>query len=244
MQKLIDLYESWSGSAPSGVESIDAAGSNRQYFRLTGADGGSVIGVIGTSRDENHAFVYLSNHFKKRQLPVPRILAVAGDELRYLQEDLGRTSLFGAVSGGRDAGGRYNQKEKRLLVNTAVSFAVDAAVTYGLKYSIKTTRPDGTDRHSFPSGHTSFAFFGAAVLDKEFRHVSPWISVGGYAVAAFVGVDRVCRNRHHWGDVAAGAAIGWLSVQAGYWLGDKITGWGKNVDVAVCPLGVSVAWRL
>ena len=65
MQKLIDLYESWSGSAPSGVESIDAAGSNRQYFRLTGADGGSVIGVIGTSRDENHAFVYLSNHFKK-----------------------------------------------------------------------------------------------------------------------------------------------------------------------------------
>lgn len=133
---------------------------------------------------------------------------------------------------------------KRLLVNTAVSFAVDAAVTYGLKYSIKTTRPDGTDRHSFPSGHTSFAFFGAAVLDKEFRHVSPWISVGGYAVAAFVGVDRVCRNRHHWGDVAAGAAIGLLSVQAGYWLGDKITGWGKNVDVAVCPLGVSVAWRL
>ena len=118
MQKLIDLYESWSGSAPSGVESIDAAGSNRQYFRLTGADGGSVIGVIGTSRDENHAFVYLSNHFKKRQLPVPRILAVAGDELRYLQEDLGRTSLFGAVSGGRDAGGRYNQKEKQLLVNT------------------------------------------------------------------------------------------------------------------------------
>ena len=118
MQKLIDLYESWSGSAPSGVESIDAAGSNRQYFRLMGADGGSVIGVIGTSRDENHAFVYLSNHFKKRQLPVPRILAVAGDELRYLQEDLGRTSLFGAVSGGRDAGGRYNQKEKQLLVNT------------------------------------------------------------------------------------------------------------------------------
>ncbi len=73
---------------------------------------------------------------------------------------------------------------KRLLVNTATSFAVDAAFTYGLKFTVKSTRPDGTDRHSFPSGHTSFAFFGAAILDKEFRRVSPWISVAGYTVAA------------------------------------------------------------
>ncbi len=142
------------------------------------------------------------------------------------------------------AGVKSQSPWKRLLVNTATSFAVDAAVTYGLKFSIRSTRPDGTDRHSFPSGHTSFAFFGAAVLDKEFRHISPWISVGGYAVATVTAVDRVRRNRHRWSDVAAGAAIGWLSVQAGYWLGDKITGWQKNVDVAVCPLGLSMTWHL
>ena len=109
MQKLLDLYKSWSGVEPSGVERLQTAGSNRQYYRLTGSDGASVIGAIGTSRDENHAFVYLSGHFRKRQLPVPRILAVSDDELRYLQEDLGRTSLFGAISGGRDAGGRRNR---------------------------------------------------------------------------------------------------------------------------------------
>ena len=118
MQKLLDLYKSWSGVEPSGVERLQTAGSNRQYYRLTGSDGASVIGAIGTSRDENHAFVYLSGHFRKRQLPVPRILAVSDDELRYLQEDLGRTSLFGAISGGRDAGGRYTQHERQLLVNT------------------------------------------------------------------------------------------------------------------------------
>ena len=118
MHKLLDLYTKWSGAEPIGVERIDAAGSNRQYFRLTGVDGVSVIGVIGTSRDEDHAFIYLSEHFKKRQLPVPRIFAVSDDELRYLQEDLGRMSLFGAISGGREAGGRYNQHEKQLLVNT------------------------------------------------------------------------------------------------------------------------------
>ncbi len=118
MQKLLDLYHSWSGAAPSGVEPLQAAGSNRKYYRLTGDDGSSVIGVIGTSRDEDHAFIYLSGHFRKRQLPVPRVFAVSDDELRYLQEDLGRVSLFNAVSGGREADGRYNNKEKQLLVNT------------------------------------------------------------------------------------------------------------------------------
>lgn len=95
-----------------------AAGSNRGYYRMTGEDGSTVIGVIGTSRDEDHAFLYLSEHFRMRQLPVPRILAVADDELRYLQEDLGRTSLFDVLRGGREAGGRYNKHEKQLLVNT------------------------------------------------------------------------------------------------------------------------------
>lgn len=129
---------------------------------------------------------------------------------------------------------------KLLLVNTATSFAIDAAFTYGLKYTVKSTRPDGTDNHSFPSGHTSFAFFGAAILDKEFRRVSPWISVAGYTVAAATAVDRVRRNRHHWADVLAGAAIGVLSVEAGYWLGDKITGWDDDVSLAVSPVGLSL----
>ena len=49
---------------------------------------------IGTSRDEDHAFVYLAQHFQLRQLPVPQILAVSDDELCYLQTDLGGTGLL------------------------------------------------------------------------------------------------------------------------------------------------------
>lgn len=113
---------------------------------------------------------------------------------------------------------------KRLLVNSATSFVVNAGVTYALKHTIHSTRPDGTDDHSFPSGHTSIAFCGAAILHKEFGKVSPWISVAGFTVATVTAVDRVRRNRHHWGDVVAGAAIGILSVEAGYRLGDLITG--------------------
>lgn len=118
MEKLIELYKSWCGEVPASTERIAGAGSNREYYRLIGEDGFSVIGVVGTSRDENHAFVYLAKHFAERQLPVPNILAVSEDGLRYLQGDLGSTSLFDAVAGGRNAGGRYNQREKELLVRT------------------------------------------------------------------------------------------------------------------------------
>ncbi|MDD7257051.1 MAG: RNase adapter RapZ [Prevotellaceae bacterium] len=116
MQRLIGLYKKWSGKEPARVEKIPVAGSNRMYYRMTSVEDGTVVGVMGTSREENHAFVYLANHFRKNQLPVPTVLAVDDDELCYLQQDLGTMSLFDAICGGREAGGRYNQKEKQLLV--------------------------------------------------------------------------------------------------------------------------------
>ena len=118
MQELLQLYQQWSGAEPHDVAKLPGAGSNREYYRLTDREGHSVVGCIGTSRDENHAFVYLCQHFTKRQLPVPKILAVSSDELRYLQTDLGSISLFDAIRGGREAGGRYTLKEQELLKRT------------------------------------------------------------------------------------------------------------------------------
>ena len=118
MEKLTELYNKWHGSMPESAERLAGAGSNRQYYRFTAEDGSTVIGVVGTSRDENHAFVYLAQHFEQRQLPVPQVLAVSDDGLRYLQTDLGSISLFDAVRGGREAGGRYNLEEQELLKRT------------------------------------------------------------------------------------------------------------------------------
>ncbi|MBQ7419910.1 MAG: phosphotransferase [Prevotella sp.] len=118
MHQLLELYKKWSGAEPAQTEQLPVAGSNRVYYRMTAHDGSTVVGVIGTSRDENHAFVYLCRHFTKRQLPVPHLLAVSEDELRYLQTDLGTVSLFDAIRGGREAGGRYTLKEQELLRRT------------------------------------------------------------------------------------------------------------------------------
>lgn len=120
MEKLTLLYKEWAGAEPVAVEQIPGAGSNRRYYRFTAFDGRTVIGVVGTSRDENHAFVYLARHFTLRRLPVPEVLAVADDGLRYLQTDLGNRSLFDALAKGREAGGRYTAEERELLRRTII----------------------------------------------------------------------------------------------------------------------------
>lgn len=73
---------------------ISAAGSNRIYTRHTSPDGKTYIHVVGTSRQENHAFITMARHFEALHLPTPRLLWVSDDEMEYDQQDLGNTLLF------------------------------------------------------------------------------------------------------------------------------------------------------
>ncbi|MBO7119066.1 MAG: NTP transferase domain-containing protein [Bacteroidaceae bacterium] len=118
MEELKKLYKEATGLDVAEVVAIPGAGSNRKYYRLKGTDGSTLIGAVGTSRDENHAFCYLAKHFTEAGLPVPQVIAESKDGLRYLQSDLGNQSLFDALRGGREAGGRYNAHEKELLKRT------------------------------------------------------------------------------------------------------------------------------
>ena len=167
-----------------------------------------------------------------------------GDGIDNVLEYVPTAAVFGLKLLGVPAESSW----KRRLTVSVVSFGINAAVTYSLKHTIHEMRPDGTDNHSFPSGHTAVAFCGATTLMHEYRKVSPWIGVAGYAVATTVAVDRVRRNRHHWGDVVAGAAIGVVSAEAGYWIGDIILGKGKkkkqDVSLSVAPMGMTLVARL
>lgn len=81
-------------------------------------------------------------------------------------------------------------------------------------------------------------------MHKEFYKTSPWISVAGFSVAAITAADRVRRNRHHWQDVLTGAAIGVLSAEAGYRLGDLITGEHPKANLAIMPGGLQLIVKL
>lgn len=82
-----------------------------------------------------------------------------------------------------------------------------AALTEALKFAVNEKRPNGGD-HSFPSGHTSFAFSGAEFIRKEYGW--QW-GIPAYLAAGYVGWSRVEANAHHTHDVLAGAAIGILA---------------------------------
>lgn len=167
MKELIKLYTTWAKEEPSHVVSIEGAGSNRQYYRIYALDGSSFIGVVGTSRDEDHAFLYLTTHFTQRQLPVPQILAQSDDELRYIQSDLGSLSLFDAIKGGREAGGRYNQKEKQLLVNTIRELPnIQVRGARGLDWSNCYPQPEfDVDSVLFDLNYFKYCFLKATELD-------------------------------------------------------------------------------
>lgn len=105
-----------------------------------------------------------------------------------------------------------------LTIILGTSYALMSATVSMMKNVTRVERPDGSAMNSFPSGHTATAFLGAELLRREYWGVSPWIGVAGYAVAAGTGFFRMYNNRHWLTDVIAGAGVGILSVQAGYWL--------------------------
>lgn len=76
---------------------IQQQGSNRVYTRETDETGKTIIRVVGTNRDENRAFIYMSRRFSQLGLPVPKVLWVSEDEMSYTQEDLGDTLLYSCL---------------------------------------------------------------------------------------------------------------------------------------------------
>ena len=116
MDKLKDLFESYTGQKATDTEEINSSGSNRRYFRLKGGNI-SVIGVVGTNVEENNAFVKLARHFNEKGIRVPKVLSVSEDGMRYIQEDLGDDQLYKLVSHGRESG-EYSSYESMLLCRT------------------------------------------------------------------------------------------------------------------------------
>lgn len=143
-------------------------------------------------------------------------------DFRYKYDDYLQYSPAVVMFGMKAFGYQGRSSWGRMLVSDAFSVAVMAAVTNAVKYSVRRLRPDETSRNSFPSGHTATAFMAATMLHKEYGWRSPWFSIGGYSVAALVGVSRIMNNRHWATDVFAGGVIGVGSVHLGYFLSDLI----------------------
>ncbi|MCZ4407285.1 phosphatase PAP2 family protein [Cryomorphaceae bacterium 1068] len=110
--------------------------------------------------------------------------------------------------------GAHSLRDRSAILFKAELIAV--AIVTPLKLGTNRVRPNGDNDESFPSGHTAQAFISATFLHREYGHLSPWYSIGGYAVAGSVGVLRILNNKHYLSDVLFGAGIGLLATNLAY----------------------------
>lgn len=80
-------------------------------------------------------------------------------------------------------------------------------LTSALKGLVGRERPDGSDRFSFPSGHTSTVSASAMTLAEFYG----WkVGVPAFAIVGLTGFSRVLKDRHWLSDVVGGATLGIL----------------------------------
>jgi membrane-associated phospholipid phosphatase len=97
--------------------------------------------------------------------------------------------------------GQYGKNHTLRVVDSALA---SMAVTEGLKAIVREKRPDSNEHDSFPSGHATAAFAVATAQSALHPRQAPY----WFAGAAVIGWSRIRLNRHHVGDVVAGAAVG------------------------------------
>ncbi|MBW6457977.1 MAG: phosphotransferase [FCB group bacterium] len=93
-RQLKTLYTALYVEEVVSMEDMPRSGSYREYYRITGRSGRTVVGVYNEDRKENMAFLSFSRHFHAHGLEVPEILAEDLDNHIYLQEDLGDLTLY------------------------------------------------------------------------------------------------------------------------------------------------------
>jgi membrane-associated phospholipid phosphatase len=117
----------------------------------------------------------------------------------------------------------FGLKGQNNLIDRSVIYGMSNLIANGIIFGLKgvgiETRPDTTDNHSFPSGHTAEAFVSAEFLHQEYKNRIHWTVVAaGYGVAISVAYLRMAHNKHWLGDVVAGAGVGIASTRFAYYL--------------------------
>lgn len=186
------------------------------------ADGRRTLGRFGANLGRNFVGVFSSDNVKPFLIGASATGAGAflDDEtesffarhrvngLGDVGDSLGARYLVGLTAGlfvtGRFA---HNGRFRAATYDMTQAALIDAAYFVAIKYAVRRERPDGSNRLSFPSGHTANA---VALATAAARHYGPRVAIPAYLIAGFIGVSRIERQAHHLSDVLAGATLGYV----------------------------------
>lgn len=185
---------------------IDSISSTR-FFQMTYVGVPLVVGGLLVKGEDTH-FRRLRNDY------LPHFRRHVDDYMQYAPA----VAMFSMKA----CGVKGRSSWSRMLVSDAFSALIMGGVINTLKHTTHVVRPDGSNTHSFPSGHTATAFMTATMLTKEYGYKSPLIGIGAYGLASATGLMRMANNKHWLSDVLTGAGVGVLSTEMGYFLADLI----------------------
>lgn len=93
INNLKKIFHKWSGEEAEYIDTLPESGSVRRYYRIRSRSV-KCLGVYNPDLRENHAFFYLSTHFKNKGVNVPEVYISDPENYIYLEEDLGDTLLY------------------------------------------------------------------------------------------------------------------------------------------------------
>jgi len=199
MKRLFGLFEDKYGTPPVAVFPLTGSASNRKYFRMS-AEGFSCIGVIGTDKRENDAFVALDMHLSSKGLPVPQIYGVSEDGMAYIQEDLGDGILYDMFVKAADTGKGMDEAEALLCDAMALLPELQFKGASGLDFMTCCPQP-AFDRRlvNFDLNYFKYCFlkpsgleFDEGLLQDEFDRLAD--DILGCGPDAFMYRDFQSRN--------------------------------------------------
>jgi membrane-associated phospholipid phosphatase len=210
-----------SGSTVYFKEGLTQTISNRtnQWLLL-----GGIVGA-GIAYKKDDAF----NNYAQTNGLMPNQMAKIGD----LWGIGGELLLWGVLATSE------NKNEKLRYASTA--FVANGLLTYGLKFGVDRNRPNGKNKRSFPSGHTSNSFLTATIAQEIYGSK---IGIPAYILASVTGLSRIHDNEHYLSDVIFGAVLG-MAVGRGF---GQIYKQSSSPIVGVIPQGqqlkVYLIWPL
>jgi len=193
-----DRYESF----PTWIKSVPEYGFNGMKNSVSQKSNLIIIGTVGLGSLFAHKFDYKIQDYDQRDNLLPDRISQFGD-------------LYGGIWSAwllpvsiiitSQAANTSNLEMLEKLEYAASALVANGVTTVALKYIIGRERPNGNDKHSMPSGHTSHSFTVAAVANELYGNK---IGTAAYLVAGLVAISRINDNKHYLSDVIVGAGLG------------------------------------
>ena len=135
-----------------------------------------------------------------------------GSDLGGLQsfgDKIGDAVVVVPMTAGLFLAGRavHAPRFRDMTYDLAQAQVATAVLGGALKRAVGRERPNGSNHHSFPSGH-SYSWFATATVVE--RHYGLAVAAPVFALWGITATSRIANDTHYLGDVVAGAALGCL----------------------------------